>query len=185
MCLLALQGLEPEEAAYQVLKHDMGDVLRDGQMRNIAGEMQEEKLWEEYSNSALHERLFTIGGLLYAVFPNLFPKPDAVRVELEVTAVNAAAKVLLTPAPDETFVVRLLADGMEPDAVLHRLYGDQLAGTSFPEAAEVVWIVRAVPTGDNVMTIEIISSGYWLDPLDGTRSYDSSAYADAPRPAAR
>lgn len=185
MCLLALQGLEPEEAAYQVLKHDMGDVLRDGQMRNIAGEMQEEKLWEEYSNSALHERLFTVGGLLYAAFPNLFPKPDAVRVELEVTAVNAAAKVLLTPAPDETFVVRLLADGMEPDAVLHRLYGDQLAGTSFPEAAEVVWIVRAVPAGDNVMTIEIISSGYWLDPLDGTRSYDSTAYADAPRPAAR
>ena len=74
---------------------------------------------------------------------------------------------------------------MEPDAVLHRLYGDQLAGTSFPEAAEVVWIVRATPAGDNVMTIEIISSGYWLDPLDGTRSYDSSTYADAPRPAAR
>jgi hypothetical protein len=181
MCVLALQGLEPEEAAYQVLKHDMSDVLRDGQMRNIAGEMQDEKLWEEYSNSALHERLFTVGSLLYAAFPGVFPKPDAVRVELEVTALNAAAKALLTASPHESFVVRLLADGMEPDAVLHRLYGDQLAGPSFPEAAEVVWIVNAQPAGDDALRLEIISSGYWLDPLDGTKSYDSAAYADAAR----
>ena len=118
-----------------MLKHDMGDVLRDGQIRNVAGEMREEKLWEEYSNSTLHERFFN-------------------------------------------FLVRLLADGMDDHAILHRLYGDQLSGKSFPNAAEVVWIVRAEPAGDGVVKIEIISSGYWLDALQRTKAYESSAYAD-------
>ena len=39
MCLLSLQDMEPEDAAYVVLKHDMGDVLRDGQLRNAANGM--------------------------------------------------------------------------------------------------------------------------------------------------
>ncbi len=183
MCVMSLQDLEPAEAAYVVLKHDLGGDLRDGQLRNIAGEAQEEKLWEEYSNSSFHERLFTVGSLLYQAFPKAFPKPDAVRVKLEVTATNAPAKKLLTAPPGESFVVRLLADGMDDHAVLHRLYGDQLRGQSFPEAAEVVWIVRTEAVSDDVMGIEVISSGYWLDALQGTKTYESSAYADGAKPA--
>ena len=45
MCLMSMQDLTPEDAAYLVLKHDMGDVLRDGQCRNLSNEMQDEKLW--------------------------------------------------------------------------------------------------------------------------------------------
>ncbi|WP_193171811.1 hypothetical protein [Nisaea nitritireducens] len=178
MCILSLQDLEPEEAAYQVLKHDMADLLRDGQMRNAAGEMQDEKLWEEYSNSTLHERFFNAGSLLYAALPKSFPKPDAVRLELQVTAVGAGAKHLLKNVNNETFLVRLLADGMDDHAILHRLYGDQLSGKSFPNAAEVVWTVRAEPVGEDAVKLEIISSGYWLDALERTKSYESTAYAD-------
>lgn len=178
LCILSLQDREPEEAAYLVLKHDMGDVLRDGQIRNVAGEMLEEKLWEEYSNSTLHERFFNAGSLLYAAFPKSFPKPDAVRIELEVTATGASAKHLLKNVSNESFLVRLLADGMDGHAILHRLYGDELSGKSFPNAAEVVWIVRPEAAGDGVVKIEIISSGYWLDALQRTRSYESTAYAD-------
>ena len=178
MCILSLQDRDPEEAAYLVLEQCMGDVLRDGQMRNIANEMLDEKLWEEYSDSAFHERMFNAGSLLYAAFPRSFPKPDAVRVELEVTAANASARALLTPTPSESFLVRLLADGMDDGAVLHRLYGEQLQGTSFPNADEVVWIVRTEAIGADVMRLEVISSGYWLDALERTDSYDSAAYAD-------
>ena len=48
MCLMSLQDLEPEEAAYIVLKHVVGEALREGQLRNAANEMRDEKLWEEY-----------------------------------------------------------------------------------------------------------------------------------------
>jgi len=178
MCLMSLQDLEPEEAAYLVLRHDMGNVLREGQLRNMANEMLDEKLWEEYVDPAVHERLFNVGSLLYAAFPQTFPEPDAVRVKFEITCANAASRELLTASPNESFLVRLLADGMDSHAVLHRLYGEQLKGKSFPNADEVVWIVRTEAVSEDVMVIEVISSGYWLDALDRTKSYESAAYAD-------
>ncbi len=182
MSIMSLQDLKPAEAASLVLKHDMGEVLRDGQIRNLANEMLDEKLWEDYADSSLHERMFTAGSLLYAAFPQSFPVPDAVRVELEVTAANAAAKRLLTAAPNESFLVRLIADGMDDQAVLHRLYSNQLKGKSFPNADEVIWIVRTDAVAEDVMRLELISSGYWLDALGRTRSYDSAAYADEALP---
>ncbi len=178
MCIMSLQDLTPVEAAYLVLTHDMGDVLRDGQVRNLATEMLEEKLWEDYADSSLHERMFHAGSLLYAAFPRSFPKPDAVHVELEVKAVNAAAREFLVPSPDESFLARLLADGMDDRAVLNRLYGDQLKGGSFPAASEVVWILHTEEVGEDVMRFGIIGSGYWLDALDEVEGYDSTAYAD-------
>tara|TARA_R110000787_G_scaffold285173_2_gene400100 strand:- start:57967 stop:58671 length:705 start_codon:yes stop_codon:yes gene_type:complete len=184
MCLMSLQDHKPAEAAYLVLKHDMADVLRDGQMRNAATEMLDEKLWEEYADSSLHERMFNAGSLLYAAFPGSFPKPDAVRVVLSVTANDARSKALLTLDLNESFLVRLLADGMDDRAALHRLYHDELVGPSFPNAHEVVWIVSTHPLSDDVMQIEVVSSGYWLDALMDTDSYDSSAYADT-APSAR
>ena len=56
--------------------------------------------------------------------------------------------------------------------------GDELKGKSFPNADEVVWIVRPEETGENTMKVEIISSGYWLDALQQTKSFKSAAYAD-------
>lgn len=73
MCLMSLQDQEPEEAAYLVLKHVVGDVLREGQLRNMAIEMQDEKLWEEYVDPDFHERLFNAGSLLNAAMPGKFP----------------------------------------------------------------------------------------------------------------
>lgn len=178
MCILSLQDLEPVEAAYLVLKHDFGDVLRDGQIRNLSNEMLEEKLWEECADSSLHERMFNAGSLLYAAFPRSFPEPDAVGVTLEITTTNTAAMGLLVPSPNESLLVRLLADGMDSQAVLHRLYGEQLTGNSFPNADEVIWIVRTETVTEDVMRIEVISSGYWLDALNRTEFYESAAYAD-------
>ncbi|MEK9671359.1 MAG: hypothetical protein VW268_02495 [Rhodospirillaceae bacterium] len=177
-CLLSLQDREPDEAAYVVLKQDLGGVLRDGQLQNITQEMMDEKMWEEYATPAFHERLFIVGCLLHEAMPSIFPEPDAVRVRIEVTAKNAAAGALLTDMPKESFLVRLLAHGMENDMVLHRLYGDELASTSFSSTDEVVWTVRTEPVADGVTVIDVIGSDYWLGPLRGTKSYSSAAYAD-------
>lgn len=182
MCVMSLQDLKPAEAAYQVLKHDMGNALRDGQMRNLASEMLDEKMWEEYADSSYHERMFNVGSLLYEAFPQSFPKPDAVRVELQITAETEAAWKHLIPTPHESLLVRLLSDGMDDHAVLHRLYSDQLTGKSFPAAEEVVWIIRSEIVGEKTMRIEVISSGYWLDALSRTKSYESNAYADEVKP---
>lgn len=178
MCLMFLQDQKPEDAAFIVLQYIIDDDLREGQLRNMANEMGEEKLWEEYVEPAFHARLFTVGSLLYAASPAAFPKTDAVRIELKITALDGGSKDLSPPAPDPTFLIRLLAGGMDDHAVLHRLYGEELKGTSFPNAAEILWSTRSEATADGSFLIEIISSGYWLDALERTESYEVKAYAD-------
>lgn len=179
MCLMSLQDMEPDEAAYLVLKHVIGDALKEGQLRNMSHEMLTEKLWEEYVDPAFHERLFNVGSVLYAAMPATFPKTDAAYVRLKVTAADAAAMKQLLPVPAEALLVRLLGDGMENNAVLRRLYGDQLSGASFPNAAEIVWIVDSQPDDGEAFIIDVIGSGYWLDALERTKSYSSNACADA------
>lgn len=178
MCLMSIQDLEPEEAAFLVLEHVIGDSLRESQLRNMANEMLDEKLWEEYVDPSFHERLFNVGSLLYAAFPGVFPKPDAVRIVLDITSENAAALQRVSSSLDESFLIRLLADGMDGHSVLHRMYDDQLKGQSFPEADQVIWTARTVSFNDDTLKLELISSGYWLDPLEETRSYESKAYSD-------
>lgn len=178
MCIMSLQDQAPDEAAFVVLNHVIPADLKESQLRNMSHEMSSEKLWEEYVDPAFHERLFNVGSLLYAAMPRSFPKPDAVHVSLKVMAGDAASWQAIAPLPTDALSVRLLADGMEDNAVLRRLYGEQLAGKSFPNAAEIVWITDIHPEQDLCLTMNVTGSGYWLDALEGTKSYTSNAHAD-------
>ena len=178
LCLLSLQDLKPREAAELVLKARLSGRLTAGEIRNCASEMLDQKLWEEFADLSLHEQMFNVGSLLYSAFPRVFPEPDAVRVTLEVEALNEAAQAALANPSAESFLVRLLADGMDADSILHRLFHEQLLGRSFPEADTIVWTVQTESLGKDKTEIDIISSGYWLDSLRDTRSYQSNAYAD-------
>ena len=178
MCFMSLQDQEPDEAAYLVLKQVIGSDLKDNQLRNISHEMLNEKLWEEYVDPAFHERLFNVGSVLYAAFPQVFPKPDAVHVSLKVTANDAPSRQSLNLPLTEALVVRILADGMQDNAVLHRLYGEQITGKSFPNAEEIVWIVDTQVDGEMGLLLNVTGSGYWLDALERTKSFSSNAYSD-------
>jgi hypothetical protein len=178
MCLLAIQDLKPAAAAALLLRHKLGLRLKSGELSNISNEMLDEKLWEEHADMTLHEAMFNVGSLLYAAFPNIFPEPDAVRVRLSVIAANEKAWENLSTNLNESLLVRLLADGMDKSAVLHRRFGEQLAEDSFPEAETIIWTISSKPVGERQIEIEAISSGYWLDALRETRAYESDAWAD-------
>lgn len=178
MALLALQDIEPVAAAEFLLTHHLGDRLKSGQIQNAANEMLEEKLWEEYADLSLHEAMFNVASLLYAAFPREFSEPDAIHVTLEVSAATKAGQDVLEGPLNESFVVRLLADGMADNSVLHRLFEDQLKGQSFPEADKIVWILEVDASKAPTIKIEVTSSGCWLDPLRDTKSFSSSAHLD-------
>jgi len=178
MCLMSLQDLPPEEAASLLLRHRLGGRLKSGQIQNLASEMLDEKMWEEYADLALHEQMFAVGSLLYQAYPNIFPEPDAVEAKLTVTAINAAAKTLLSEPLSETCLIRLLAGGMDERSTLHRLFADQLRSGDFPQADAIVWIVRQKGLSADAAAISVISSGYWLDSLRETKSYECSAWPD-------
>jgi hypothetical protein len=99
-------------------------------------------------------------------------------VTLELEAASKDGREILASPLNESFVVRLLADAMDDDSVLHRLFEDQLKGRSFPQADNIVWIWEVDASQAPAVTIQVTSSGCWLDPLRGTKSYDSSAHLD-------
>jgi hypothetical protein len=178
MCMLCLQDLDPTDAATIVLTRRFGDNLTGGQIQNVASEMQDEKMWEEYPNMAVHEQMFAVGSLLYEAAPSHFPEPDAVRVILEVQPMNKLASSILAEPLSEAFVVRLVAGGMDDGVTLKRLFDEQLKGDEFNEADTIVWTVDSEIQSDSSVRISLVSSGYWLDALRDTQSYDSTAHDD-------
>lgn len=179
MCLMALQDIDPEDAPYIVLKHVVGDKLREGQLRNVANEMPEEKLWEEYVEPAFHGQMFRVASLLYAALPAVFPKPDAVNVVLRIKGVAARDQGLFVPSPDASLLVRLLAGGMSDHAVLNRLFEDQIQGEAFPNATDMIWSASAAPAAGDAVELSVLSSGYWLDELERSDAFDVQAFPDA------
>jgi len=166
----------PADFASLLERMELGETagMSDANLRKMA--------LEEYADLSLHEGMFDVASVLYAAFPRVFPQPDAVHVTLEVTATNEAGQDILNGSLHESLLVRLLADGMDDSSVLHRVFEAQLERKSFPEADAIVWIVHVDSRSKSLVTIQITSSGYWLDPLRGTQSYDSSAYPDEVEP---
>ncbi len=174
--VLSLQDLEPEEAAAIVLSYVLGDQLSGGQIKNMAHEMMEEKLWEEYQDIRLHRKLFDCGVLLKLAFPRKFPEAEVLKCRIAVTPLNEVAKEYLA-STDETMLARLLAHGMDDHAIINRLFDEQVAGSPFPEARSIVW--HFDQTEENGQTIfTIYSSAYWLHEMDDVSFYESSAFPD-------
>jgi hypothetical protein len=69
MSLIALSDYEPEEAAKIVLTYIFAGTLNAGQVNNLANEMLDEKMWEEYADLSLHEQFFSVSQLLYCKLP--------------------------------------------------------------------------------------------------------------------
>lgn len=181
LCLMCLQDRDKQEAAQIVVRHRLAGKLSDGQIRNESAELADEKLWEQYPDLSLHEEFFHVGSLLYQARPQDFYQPDAVKLVVEIEAVNEASKEILAQPTVESFLVRLLADGMKEGAILNRLFDDQLASDPFPEASSIIWIVNSIAQAGKTSTVEVISSAHWLDALKGVESFESGAQPDAAR----
>lgn len=179
LCVMCLQDMELSEAAKVVLKYRLGDKLTAGQIQSVSEEISDEKLWEQYADQSLHEQFFHVGNLIYGAFPREMDEPDAVRLIVEITGKNQEAKEILASPLHESFVVRLLADGMDDSSILHRLFDEQLAGKSFPEADSIIWMIKPVSaSAEDQVSIEVYSSCHWLDALNGVEKFESSAVPD-------
>ena len=153
---MAISDFEPEEASEIVLTYKLKSILKEGQIKNLAHEMLEDKVAEEYPNISLHYPLFNINQLLYEAYNGKFPKTLASALDIELTF---ASKVTVT----KEIVLRTISDLLSEKSLLKRLFDEQLdSEEELKDAESIIW--ELMSTGDN--TYHLISSDYWLNKED-------------------
>lgn len=176
-CLILLSENEPEDAAVIILKYIFNERLNDGQIDNLSNEMRDEKIWEEYADLSLHEEFFNATQLLYETYNGKFPFPEAVKFDFKVSA-NNAVDLSIFDSHTESAVIRLLAKGMPENALINRLYHEQLEGEEFNEAQNIIWQLQKGVKDSNSIIFTIISSTYWFKDLKYTESFEATTHAD-------
>jgi len=177
--LMALQDMKSIDAADAVLIYKLQDSITTGARRIIVQDFVEDQHpWEEASDISLHARIFAAAVLSQKAFPAKFSKPDMMKLVLQVTAIEPEARDLLTKSPEPAFVTRLLADGIQKNGILGRLFEDQLLSQSFPEANGIIWQAEfsdqtseAPPTAN----LTIYSCKHWLKAMKSISAFQSSA----------
>ena len=156
MLSMAISDFEPEDAAEIVLRYKLNGVLKEGQIKNLAYEMLEDKVAEEYPNIALHYPLFNINQLLYEAYNGKFPKTLAAVLEIELLFTT---HVTVT----KEIVLRTLSDLLTEKSLLKRLFNEQLDSEhELKDAESIIWELKTI--GEN--TYQLISSDYWLNKED-------------------
>lgn len=181
--LMALQDLPPREAADAVLAYQLKTGTKPGVRQNIAQDMLEgQRAWEEVADIKLHARIFASSVLVQKAFPKVFPKPDMLCLTLLMKGSTPEAKAILSSPPEAAFVTRVLADAMSEKSILERLFGEQLASRSFPEAQGIVWQADFSEQSigkDSSAILTIYSSAHWLNAMEQVSEFQSNAYNDS------
>jgi len=154
LLFLAISEYEPQEAAEIVLRYKFNDELNDGQYDQISNDMLKENVSEKYSDIALHSRLFDVNEFLYKAYNGKFPHAKASVIQF-----TATPKTDTDIAIDEAAALRLLSPGIDPHAILQRLFKDQIEGKEeIEEAQHIAWYFK--PLTDH--QYELITSNYWI-----------------------
>jgi len=178
MALMALTDLEPAEAAQLVLGYLFAEQLTTGQIENLAHQMLTEKLWEENPELSQHAGFYRATQLLYEAYNGKFPRAEAVQFQVQLTAETPEDVAVFATQP-EAPLLRLLAQGMPDNTLLKRLFHEQLAGTSFPEAPSIIWQLKTVSQADKTAVFDVVSSAYWLDDFKYADTYPATTQANA------
>jgi len=183
LMLMALQELEPDEAADTILAYKLGTRITAGARANIVEDLMDgQRPWEEVSDIQLHASIFSAAVLLHKAFPSSLANPDMMCAILQVNAVTPEATKLLTTQPEAAFVARMLADALSEDSILERLFDEQLLSRNFPEAKGIIWGARFgdyLSAAKTSAELTVYSSRHWLKALASVSDFQSNAYNDS------
>ncbi len=158
LLFLAINDYEPDEAAQIILTYKLSDKLTKGQIQNLAQDMMDDDVAEDYSDIALHYPLFNVNQLLNKAFNGKFPNTKASKVAL-VIKLHQNNNLEISK---ET-VLKAICIGLSERNLVRRLFTQQLQGkVKFPEAEDIIWEMEQFEDG----AISIITSDYWVNDED-------------------
>ncbi len=177
MCLMSLNDFEHHESAKFLLTHIFKDEITEGKIDQLSHQMIENKLWEEHADSAYHWSLFNAYGLLRKAYNGIFKEPTGVKFTIKITA-NTNSTFEIFDSSLHAVIVRLLSNGLDEDAILNRLYDEQINGENFSDAKNILWILKEISITEKERQYEITSSDFWFGELEEVVNFDAKAHAD-------
>ncbi len=177
MCLMSLNDFEHHESAKFLLTHIFKDEITEGKIDQLSHQMIENKLWEEHSDSAYHWSLFNAYGLLRKAYNGIFKEPTGVKFTIKITT-NKNDSFEIFDSSLHAVIVRLLSNGLDEDAILNRLYEEQINGENFPDAKNILWILKEISITEKERQYEITSSDLWFGELEEVASFNAKAHPD-------
>lgn len=177
MCLMSLNDFEHHESAKFLLAHIFKDEITAGKIDQLSHQMIENKLWEEHADSAYHWSLFKAYGLLRKAYNGIFKEPTGVKFTIKITT-NTKELFEIFDLSLHAVLVRLLSNGLTETAILNRLYEEQISGEKFPDAKNILWLLKEISRTEQERRYEITTSELWFGELEAGMSFDAKAHAD-------
>ena len=147
--IMALQDLEDHEAASALLDFAFGNELTAGKKKNLGEEMTKEPCWEEYADLECHERIFNAHTMLNLAHEQT-PLPEIHRIDAVLSSLNEEAAAWLGEHCSEpkslipaSMLVRCISAALPDNAILNRLFEDQIHSGAFAEAEYILWQIEA------------------------------------------
>lgn len=181
LALMALGDLEPDDAGDAVLRCVFGGDLKPGQRASIAADLEEDRPWEDHADLSKQAGIFTATVLLQQALPRRFGVPDAARVEVAFRAATASEAAELMRAKPAV-ILRALAPGLGPRAIVNRLYEEGVRGAAFPEASAILWRceLRPDPADPRRVLAVIHGAQSFLGGLAAAEPWESRVELDVP-----
>jgi len=165
---MAITDYEPADAAEIILTYKLKEKLSAGQIQNVAHDMLEDKIAEEYPDISMHYALFNINQLLYAAYNGKFPRTLASVITFEL-------KLAESIEVSKEIVLRTMSDLLTEKSLLKRLFDDQLdASEELTDANSVIWELKHKEAN----TYKLITSDYWLNREDFGKQEHSGVLRD-------
>jgi hypothetical protein len=177
MCLMSFNDFEHHESAKFLLTHIFKDEITEGKIDQLSHQMIENKLWEEHADSTYHRSLFNAYGLLRKAYNGIFKEPTGVKFTIKITANNNDSFAIFDSSL-HAVIVRLLSNGLDETAILNRLYEAQISGNNFPDAKNILWILKEISITEKERQYEITSSDLWFGDLEERTVFVAKAHAD-------
>lgn len=177
MCLMSLNDFKDQESAKFLLSHLFKDVISEGKMDQLSHQMVENNLWEEHADAAFHKSLFNAYGLLREAYNGTFSEPTGVKFSVKITAKSKDSFEIFEQSL-HAVMVRLLSNGMNESAILNRLFEEKISGENFPDAKNIIWILKENSITEKERQYEITSSYLWFGELEDVTSFEAQAHPD-------
>lgn len=171
--LMVLQDLGNQKAGELVLEAVFGDSMRPGVRQNLVDDLQDSEPWNDFAEISQQRGIFIAVCLLHKAFPNRYGTPDALKVRARFQPLAKSGTMTLeTPRAD--WLIRMLACGMDENAIVHRLYGSELKTGEFKDAPGLIWECEPVedPAGtETSRTFDITASSQLFNTLTARQSF--------------